>query len=134
MLTVNSGWLGPKTTTKPVADGTLASNRTIATSRLRWRKSAFENNCLIPLRPVLEQPSLAFKIRWLDVHGIASHLKRQFLRDARCEPGFHRFQLVSVAAKSADEIPTRTDVTLTIHVAALAGVEGGFNPPFDVSG
>jgi len=64
MLMVNSGRLGPETTTNPGFEGTLASNMTIATIRLRSRKSAFENNRLIPQRPVLKQSSLAFKIRW----------------------------------------------------------------------
>jgi hypothetical protein len=70
MLTVNSGRLGPETRTKPAVQGTLTNNRTIAAMKLRCRKPAFENNCLIPLRPVLEQPSFAFKIRWLYAHGL----------------------------------------------------------------
>ena len=128
-----SGWLGPDTTTNPAVEGTLASNRTMATMKLRCRKPVFESNCLIPQRPVLKQPSLAFKIRRLYVHGVVGHLQRQFHRHARCHPGFHRFQLVSVAAISADEFAVRTDVTLMIHVAALAGVEDAFNPPGGVS-
>ena len=48
MLTVNSGQLGPETTTNPGLEGTLASSMTMATTKLRSRKSAFENNCLMP--------------------------------------------------------------------------------------
>jgi hypothetical protein len=40
---VNSGWLGPQTTTTPAVEGTLANNRTIAMVRLKSRKCAFEN-------------------------------------------------------------------------------------------
>jgi len=48
MLMVNSGRLGPETTTNPAVEGTLANNMTMATIKLRSRKSAFENNCLMP--------------------------------------------------------------------------------------
>lgn len=65
MLTVNSGRLGPETTTNPGLAGTLANNMTMATIKLRSLTSAFENNCLIPRLPLLEQPSLAFKVRRL---------------------------------------------------------------------
>src|SRR6266849_7853794 len=104
----------------------------------RSRKSAFENNCLIPPSsknsPTLKQPSLAFKIGRLYVHGAAVHLERQLHRDARCEPGFHCFQLVSLAAKSAEESSAGTGVTLMIHIAALACVEGRFSPSCGVTG
>src|SRR5271157_4583545 len=108
MLTVNSGWLGPEMTTNPAVEGTLANNRTTATIKLRSRKSAFENNCLIPLRPVLKQPSLAFKILWHYVYGVANHLERQFHRDARYETRFHC---------AANEIATTTKTTATINRA-----------------
>jgi hypothetical protein len=83
---------------------------------------------------VLKQPSLTFKIHWLYIHCVASHLERQFHRDARCETRLHSFQLVSVAAKSAEEGSAGTNVALMIHVAALAGVEGRFNPSCGVTG
>ncbi|HEY9158712.1 MAG TPA: hypothetical protein VIO10_12310 [Candidatus Binatus sp.] len=70
MFTVNSGRLGPETTTNPGFEGTLVNNMTMATIKLRSRKSAFENNRLIPQRPLLRQSPLAFKIHWLDVHFI----------------------------------------------------------------
>ncbi len=63
MLMVNSGRLGPETTTNAGFEGTLASNMTTAKTKLRSRKSAFENNCLMPQRPLLTQSSLGFKIR-----------------------------------------------------------------------
>jgi hypothetical protein len=134
MLMVNSGRLGRETITNPAVEGMLASNMTMATIKLRPRKSTFENNRLILLRPVLRQSSLAFKIRWLYAHFVAGHLDWQLHRDARCEAGFHRFQLVPVAAESADQASVGTGITLMINVTSLAGVEGGFNPARAVTG
>ena len=82
MLTVNSGWLGPGTTTNPAVEVTPANNKTMATIKLRSRKAAFENNCLMPRRSLVKQSSLAFKMRWPYVIAFAlqsyhdSHLKR----------------------------------------------------------
>jgi hypothetical protein len=83
---VNSGWLGPETSTNPAVEGTLANNRTMAMIKLRSPKLDFENNCLIPPRPDLNQPSLAFKGRWLYGYGAASHqhIVRLQTRDHRC--------------------------------------------------
>ncbi len=70
MLIVNSGRLGPETTTSPALEGTLANSTTMAMIRLRSRKSAFENNCLMPQGSFLKQPSLPFKVCRLYIHFI----------------------------------------------------------------
>src|SRR5580658_9290914 len=112
----------------PAVEGMLATSITMAKIKLRSCKSFFENNCLIPKRAPLKQSSLAFKIHRLYVHPVASHLERQFDWDARCESGFHCFQLISSAAKSAKETAAGADVTLAIHGAASAGVESSLHP------
>jgi len=61
-------------TTNPAVEGTLANNMTMATIKLRSRKSAFENSSLVPQLPVLKQPSLAFKIRWPYVHAASKFI------------------------------------------------------------
>ena len=133
MLMVNCGWLGLETITSPAVEGMLVNSRAMATTKLKPRKSAFENNCLIP-GPVLEQSPLTFKIGWFYVYAMANNLDRQFYRDTRCKPGFHGLQPVSIAARSANEISARTGVTLMIHIAGSAGVEGGFDPTGGVAG
>lgn len=51
MLAVNSGPLGLETTTNPSVTGMLANSITMAMTKLRSRKSAFEKNCLIAQLP-----------------------------------------------------------------------------------
>ena len=79
MLMVNSGWLGPETMTSPAVDGDAGQQHDDGQDESqRTRRSDFENRFLILAETWLKQPSLAFKIRRLDVDGVPSHLERKF--------------------------------------------------------
>jgi hypothetical protein len=59
MLTVNSGWPDPTARTTPAVSGRLAKTMSAARTELRARRSEFESNCFMPLRPVLSRTVLA---------------------------------------------------------------------------
>ena len=132
MLMVNSGWLGP-TTTSPTTEGRPTRNRTSDRTILSCRRSVFEND-----RVIRATTSKTSRARVQDRRTLWSPCVPSpgtvALRYARCQPGFHCFQPVSVAAKSAGETSAGIRVTLMIHVAVFTRIDGGSDPSGSVTG
>ncbi len=82
ILTVNSGCVGLAATT-PAENEALPKRITAASIVLRARRSNCENKCRIRFRVIaLEQVTPTFKIRRINLHGLAAYPKRHLYRNA----------------------------------------------------